>query len=182
MKRSVAAIHIAVILGLPCFAQASATVCLIENARYALMGDQDFTAGFDIRPTALTPQGELTLFVKSAKSQFTYWFRLNFGNGYSTLSMTPLRQSSTAPNVGRLSDIQSEPTPLDDFQPLFLINQDLSFLPPEAARSGLPSPAYLFPASLGPSLWYNSARFGNPQNTRESMIRGLFKFTNCDRR
>lgn len=134
MKRSVAAIHIAVILGLPCFAQASATVCPIENARYELMGDRDFTAGFDIRPTALNSHGELALFVKSAKSQFTYWFRLNFGNGYSTLSMTPLRQSTAAPNVGKLSDIHSEPTPLDDFQPLFLINQDLSFLPPEAAR------------------------------------------------
>lgn len=126
MKRSLAYLYTACIFSLSNSTLAIASDCPIERARYELIGDRSFKAGFDIRPTASNPNGELTLFVESAKSQFTYWFRLNFGNGYTTLSMTPLRLSTIAPKVQQFNDIQNNPAQLNDFQPLFLTKNEKS--------------------------------------------------------
>jgi len=157
----------------------AAGICPIERARYELMGDAKFTAGFDVKPTDANPDGELVLFVVSARSQYTYWFRLNYGNGFSTLSLTPLERPTSGSDAERFSDIQKNSLQSGDFQPIFLIDKNLSFYPPESVYPGLSAPEYLFPASLAPSLWYHSGLFGNPENTRESMLRGLFKYKSC---
>jgi len=153
--------------------------CPIERARYELMGDEKFSAGFDIKPTRVNPAGELVIFVSSLASQYTYWFRLNSGNGYSILSMTPLEQPKPGSESILLRDASTTQHELTEFQPIFLIDENLVFFPPESARPGLAAPMYLFPAALAPSLWYHSGSLGNPENTRELMLRALFKYKDC---
>ncbi|MCQ8116312.1 hypothetical protein [Methylomonas rosea] len=153
--------------------------CPIERARYQLMADPEYTAGFELKPTVVSPDGELVFFVASAKSAFTYRFRLNFGNGFTTLSMTPLAAMQSANSSVGLNDLPVSQA--QAFQPLFLIKQDLTFLESELAVAGLAAPMYVFPSALAPELWYHSEAYGNPHNIRESMTRSFFKFVACSR-
>lgn len=156
----------------------SAINCAVVDARYALVADRSFTVGFRAVPEYDDDQS-LVLFVKSIKTDTTYWFNFSRGNGYYTFTyISPIYDPAKhAGKVVRLSNAAAtEPLRMDYFS----VSKEMEIIskPPKQNEE---APRYIFIPVLGMNLYYlrNLMGFGGNTADREAMPLSIFEYVDC---
>lgn len=167
----------------PAFAQAAASDCPAERARYTLMEDASFTAGF----RAAEYGSDLYLFITSPKR--TYWFTMGASMGHGGTHVSPIADPALAtdPDQGPpqlLARLDS-----DDPASAERIRGNLGFYVFDAALQssplpfkGEPAPRLLFAPELTSLMWYEAAVLTGSDGyvDPDSMPRAFFAFSACE--
>lgn len=150
----------------------SSQACEIGNGQYELLGNKNFSANFERQKTG-DNSSELLLNLISKETKQSYWFRFNAGNGYSSLSLTPIEQPKE--KQGAVVDLNK---PQSLHQPIYFIKKDLSFYSSEL-NNNTKAPQYFLATNLGEALWYGASNLGAADGIKENMLRGFFKLKSC---
>lgn len=153
----------------------SANACDIANSQYQLLTSKLFNAEF-VFSNLDNELSEPLLHITSTKTKQNYWFRFNHGNGYSSMSLTPV-ESPEKTNY-KVIDLNK---PQSLHQPIYFINKDLSFNHSELKKN-MKAPQYFLTTNLAEVLWYGASNLGATVDTKESMPRAFFKMSKCVKR